>query len=232
MAQTIVALYEELGAAHQAVTALTSAGFGRKQINLIAPDPDDEYAEVLDEISSDSDGLRAEAADGALAGGVIGGLAGLLFGLATFSIPGLGPILAAGPLYTTALGAAGGGLGGGILSALVKAGIPEEEAVFYAEGVRRGKTMVGITAEDEVEAARAAELLAAHEPLELAQRAQAWKRDGWEYPDDVPDRFIPASDDKSDQHKYAMGAMGEDLYGRRAGRDRPPLPTWDEEDGE
>ena len=79
-------------------------------------------------------------------------IAGLLVGIGALAVPGIGPVLAFGPL-AAAIGAtaAGAGLGaaaGGIIGALVGLGIPEEDANFYAEGVKRGGVLVTVRADD------------------------------------------------------------------------------------
>lgn len=231
MAQTIIALYDDLADARQAARALRDAGVEREQISLAAPDPEREYAARLDaEPVDEEDTVRGATADGALAGGALGGLAGLLFGLAAFAVPGIGPLLVAGPLWTATIGAGLGGLGGGLVGALVEAGVPEEEAAYYKEGIRRGHTLLAVTVADKTEAEKAGSLMQEYRPLDIGTQASTWQESGWEAPDDVPDRFIPATDDESDQHKYATGAMGEDMYGERATRTRPTLPTYDKDD--
>src|SRR6186713_1009063 len=86
---------------------------------------------------------RAEGAGaGAGIGAAVGGTAGLLAGLGLMAIPGIGPVVAAGWLAATAAGAAAGGIAGGIVGALTQAGVSDEDAQVYAEGVRRGGTLV------------------------------------------------------------------------------------------
>ena len=78
----------------------------------------------------------------------MGGTAGLPAGLGLLAIPGLGPVVAAGWLAATAVGAAAGAATGGIVGALTEAGVSEEEAHSYAEGVRRGGTLVSARVAD------------------------------------------------------------------------------------
>ena len=66
----------------------------------------------------------------------------MLAGLGLLAIPGLGPVVAAGWLASTALGAAVGGAAGGLIGALTAAGVSKEDADIYAEGIRRGGTLV------------------------------------------------------------------------------------------
>jgi hypothetical protein len=96
-------------------------------------------------VDRDRDGVddRAEGAGkGAGIGAGLGGAAGLLAGLGLLAIPGLGPVFAAGWLAATAVGAAAGAATGGLVGALTEAGVSKEDAPLYAEGVRRGGTLV------------------------------------------------------------------------------------------
>lgn len=81
---------------------------------------------------------------GTATGGLIGALAGLLVGLGTVALPGLGPIVAAGPLAAALGGAALGAATGGLIGALVDAGVPEEYASTYARHVERGHVLLTV----------------------------------------------------------------------------------------
>ena len=135
MTKTIVALYDEFANARQAVEALVDAGFERDDISMVASDASGEYAEYVNE--------DVTAEEGAGFGAVVGALVGLGVAL----IPGIGPVLAAGPLAAAlmaGIGAAAGAVTGGIVAALVDFGVPEDHAQYYAEGVRRGGTLVTV----------------------------------------------------------------------------------------
>ncbi|KPV48230.1 hypothetical protein SE17_39190, partial [Kouleothrix aurantiaca] len=143
MAKTIVGLFDTSTEAQNVVQQLVDGGFSRDSISVLANNRDG-YT------PSDTTATAEGAGAGAVGGGVLGGVLGLLVGVGALAIPGIGPVLAAGPL-AAALGAAGastlvgagiGAAAGGIIGALVGAGIPEEDAGFYAEGVRRGGTLV------------------------------------------------------------------------------------------
>jgi hypothetical protein len=102
-------------------------------------------------VDRDGDGVddRAEGAGaGAGIGAAVGGTAGLLAGTRPARHSGVGPVVAAGWLVATAAGAAAGGLTGGIIGALTQAGVSEEDAHVYAEGVRRGGTLVTARVDD------------------------------------------------------------------------------------
>ena len=94
-----------------------------------------------------------EAAPGAEIGAGVGALAGggvgVLTGLGMLAIPGVGPVVAAGWLVALAVGAVGGAAAGGLLGGLVGSGISKEHAEVYAEGVRRGGTLVSVRANDD-----------------------------------------------------------------------------------
>ena len=77
-----------------------------------------------------------------------GGIIGLLTGLGLMAIPGVGPVVAAGWLASTAAGVAAGGAAGGIIGALTQTGASEEDASAYAEGIRRGGTLVSARVPD------------------------------------------------------------------------------------
>jgi hypothetical protein len=98
-------------------------------------------------------------ATGLAAGGLIGGLGGLLIGLVTLAVPGVGPLLAAGPLAAALGGAAFGAATGGLLGALIDAGFPEEEAAAYAADLERGHALLSVHT-DETSAAPVHSILA------------------------------------------------------------------------
>ena len=176
MARTIVALYDDFDAAQRAVQDLVDAGFARTDISLVANDASGEYRRYTDEGMADDDDVSA--GEGAGFGAVVGTLVGLGVAL----IPGIGPVIAAGPLAAAVLagiGAAAGAATGGIVASLVDFGVPEEEAHVYAEGLRRGSTLVSIVTE-ETHTARVEDILNRHNPTDVDQRATAWRETGWQ----------------------------------------------------
>jgi len=79
-------------------------------------------------------------ADGAATGGAIGGLAGIAASLGALTIPGIGPILAAGPIAAGLTGVAAGGIAG----SLVDMGIPQERGDYYENEVKSGKILAAV----------------------------------------------------------------------------------------
>jgi hypothetical protein len=131
-------------------------------------------------VDRDGDGVddRAEGAGkGAGIGAGVGGAAGLLAGLGLLAIPGLGPVVAAGWLASTALGAAAGAATGGVVGALTQAGISKEDAPIYAEGVRRGGTLVSARVPD-VDRTRLDAVLN-KSAVNLRERSASWQKSGW-----------------------------------------------------
>jgi len=151
MTRIISKLYPSYERAQAAVRDLEAAGVPSGDISIVANNADGWYGNGTKRVDRNADGVddRAEAAGtGAGIGATMGGAAGLLAGLGLLAIPGVGPVVAAGWLLATAAGAAAGGIAGGILGALTQAGVSEEDAHVYAEGVRRGGALVTARVDD------------------------------------------------------------------------------------
>ena len=120
MTTTICRLYDNYADAERSVSRLENAGVPHSDISIVANNSDNWYKKNA-KLDRDRDGVddRAEGAGtGAGIGAGIGGAAGLLAGLGLLAIPGLGPVVAAGWLVSTAMGAAAGAATGGIVGAL------------------------------------------------------------------------------------------------------------------
>jgi hypothetical protein len=178
MSTTLSALYDNVTDAQNAVRDLVNNGFARENISVVATDPAGEYARYEGEAFTEGETL-----DGAATGAVLGGMAGLVVGLAALAIPGVGPVLAAGPL-ASALVAAGVGAGigaaaGGLIGALIDMGVDEEQATYYAEGVRRGGTLVTLQTDDP-RVDEAMDILDSYDPVDLEERVSHWQEYGWQ----------------------------------------------------
>jgi hypothetical protein len=147
MTRTITRLFDNYDNARDAVAELERIGIPHSDLSIVANNAHGTH----DDDGHDRDDHSA-LGGAAGTGAVVGGVGGLLAGLGLLAIPGIGPIVAAGWLASTALGAVvGGGVGaaaGGIVDALKNAGHTEDEANVYAEGVRRGGTLVSARVED------------------------------------------------------------------------------------
>src|SRR5690554_4432918 len=135
MSRTTAALYDSISDARNVVQELVDNGFPRDDISLIAQNSEGQTEGVT---GQEQENIADGTATGAGIGAALGGLGGLLVGLGALTIPGVGPIIAAGPIATTLLGAGIGAVGGGVIGALVDLGMPDEEAGYFAEGIRRG----------------------------------------------------------------------------------------------
>jgi hypothetical protein len=185
MTATISRLYDNYADAQKAVQGLEAAGVPHADISIVANNSDNWYGG--DKVDRDHDGVddRAEGAGkGAGIGAGLGGAAGLLAGLGLLAIPGLGPVVAAGWLAATAVGAAAGAATGGIVGALTEAGVSKEDAPLYAEGVRRGGTLVSARVPD-ADRTRLDAILS-QSAVNLQDRSAAWQKTGWK-------TFDPAS---------------------------------------
>jgi hypothetical protein len=183
---TISRLYDDYDAAAAAVAELERAGIPDRDISLVASNADDWYGHgrttsgVATRVDRDRDGRddRAEGAGaGAGIGAAVGGVAGLLAGLGLLAIPGLGPVVAAGWLVSTGAVALAGGVAGGVIGALTQSGVSEEDAHVYAEGVRRGGTLVTARVPDG-ERARC-EAILNRSAVDIREREALYQRGGW-----------------------------------------------------
>ncbi|WP_026370896.1 general stress protein [Kallotenue papyrolyticum] len=183
MAKNVVGLFDTRQDAEDAVRALRDAGFPANDISLVAGNTR-EYDEFTTAPAESGTEAEEGAGIGATGGAVLGGLAGLLVGLGVLTIPGVGPVVAAGSLATvlgsTALGAGIGAAAGGLVGALVGAGIPEEEANIYAESIRRGGTLVMVQVASDEEADRAAEIMDRYNVVDIDERGRTYRESGWE----------------------------------------------------
>lgn len=187
MTKTVIALYDEFQTAQDAVQDLVNSGVRRDDISLVANDAHGEHSAQLRKHASG-------AGEGAGQGAVVGGLAGLLVGLGALAIPGVGPILAAGPLAATLAGAGVGAVAGGLVGVLLEAGVPEDEAQVYAEGVRRGGTLLAVRCANE-QADSVRDTLNRHAPVDVQTRANEWHQTGWresKLDRDANDEGVPA----------------------------------------
>ena len=136
MATTVIGVFSDFTAAVNTSPELASAGFAHEDISIIAQDNKGEYAKFVKAQS------LPESETGIGTGAAIGGIGGFLLGLAAFAIPGIGPVVAAGPLAMAFAGATLGVVGGSLVGALNGLGVPEFEAKAYDQGVREGSTLV------------------------------------------------------------------------------------------
>ncbi|QFY62788.1 hypothetical protein FZ934_20730 (plasmid) [Rhizobium grahamii] len=186
--RTITGLYDNYNDAREAVKALEKAGVPSDDISIVT--------NKANGVEVEGQGSYAEegAGTGAGIGAVAGGAGGLLTGLGMMAIPGVGPVVAAGWLAATAAGAVAGavagGAVGGIVGAMIKEGVPEDEANFYAEGIRRGGSVVTAKV-DENKVADAQAILNSSRPVDVAARRASYSEQGWTRFDEAAEPYTP-----------------------------------------
>jgi hypothetical protein len=172
--RTITHLYDSYADAAQVVDDLEAAGIPRDDISLVGR----------------QDETETRAGPGAGGGAVLGGGVGLLAGIGSLAIPGVGPVVAAGWLVATLAGAVVGGGAGGIVGSLVHTGVSDEEAQVYAEGVRRGGSLVTVRT-DEIRAVEAERIMTGRGYVDWRVRNQEYRDNGWVGFDEAAPPYIP-----------------------------------------
>jgi hypothetical protein len=178
--RTITRLYDTRDEAARAVQALEAAGVPHGDISLVGSAHDRADEGVGDATAADAgSGAATGAGTGATLGTLVGGGAGLLAGIGALAIPGVGPIVAAGWLVAALTGAGVGAAAGGLLGSLTGAGVSEADAHVYAEGVRRGGTMLTARVEEGQAARVEAALAASGAHVDVAARRSEYQSEGW-----------------------------------------------------
>jgi hypothetical protein len=149
-------IYPDRASFEAGISALRDAGFRNSDISAVIPERDSTTKDLAHEINTKApEGI----AMGAGAGAVTGGVLGWLVGIGALAIPGVGPLLAAGPIVAALAGAGAAGAAGGLVGGLVGSGMPEVEAKRYAGRIREGGYLVSVHADDGDWASRAKEIL-------------------------------------------------------------------------
>jgi hypothetical protein len=180
--RTVVGVFHSMEQAQKAFDDLTAEGFSRDDISFIANKAGtSDWTEPARPERSDmivaGDKVSNVAGDAGI-GAAIGGVGGLLLSFAGMAIPGVGPILAAGPIVAALGGAGLGATAGGIIGVLTEVGVPEEDAGVYAEGVRRGGILLTVRGAGE-KADRAAKILDENGAVDIDDRVSDWRTRGW-----------------------------------------------------
>lgn len=200
--KTVTGLFDTREDASAAVSELKSIGIADAEISIVASNSAGWHEGEHD---NDTSNAAEGAAGGAGVGAAVGGAGGLLAGLGLMAIPGLGPVVAAGWLAATAVGAITGavvgGAAGGIVGALTEAGVSEADAHVYAEGVRRGGSLVTARVSDEM-ATEAREILSGSNSVDLEARRASYKEGGWSSFDPDADDYV-AGDIANDRNRMA-----------------------------
>jgi hypothetical protein len=151
----VFGIYKTRASAEKAVDDLISAGFPSADVSVLLPD-----VQSTKELAHEKNTKAPEGTTtGVATGGAVGGTLGLLAGIGTLAIPGLGPFIAAGPIMGALAGLGVGGAVGGIVGALVGMGIPEYEAKRYEGHVKNGGILLSVHCDRSEDVTRAKDIL-------------------------------------------------------------------------
>ena len=229
--EKIVGIFNNEERAVAAIEDLQRQGYRDDEISVVVENKD-RFDAITQRTGVDVDDQAdpGGAMAGAAAGGAIGGIGGLLLGLGALAIPGVGPIVAAGPIASTLVGALAGGAVGGLAGALVDLGVSEENAELYAERINQGDIMVLV--DDPEDDARRESV------YDNFRRNESFNKDSYSYADTLTtspyesgvnqDIDSPIQDDYKDRNKTLDDPLIEDsrnTYNRNNPLD--PLATDD-----
>jgi heat induced stress protein YflT len=161
----VFGLFETRTQLERAVDALRNQGFRATDISIVGRDEAGTTHELAHELNTKA---PEGTATGGVAGGAIGGILGWLVGAGVLAVPGVGPLLAAGPVVAALAGIGAGATTGGLIGALVGIGIPEVEARRFEGRIRKGQLLLSIHCDDSDWAARAKETLKSAGAVDLA----------------------------------------------------------------
>ena len=142
--RVVFGIYPTYESLESGIESLKKTGFRNSDISVLMP----ENVGNKDLVDIKSTKAPEGAVTGAASGAAIGGAVGWLVGIGTLAIPGLGPLIAAGPIMAALAGAGAVGALGGITGALVGMEIPEYEAKRYEGRVKKGGILISIHCED------------------------------------------------------------------------------------
>jgi hypothetical protein len=148
------------GQALQIENRLTQAGFSADDISALIPDKDS--------VHPFERGVHPQPPDGFATGGVLGGALDLLASIGALAIPGVGRLIAAGPLLATLNGIAAGAAVVGIAGALVGIGIPEGAATRYENRIAGGNILITVHAKSAIQVKRAKDILESAKAEDIA----------------------------------------------------------------
>jgi hypothetical protein len=180
----VFGIYKTSAQAEHAVDRLLAAGFANGDISVLLPDQQSSKEFAHEKNTKAPEGTAV----GVTAGGAIGGTLGLLAGLGALAIPGVGPLIAAGPIMGALAGLGVGSAAGGLVGALVGMGIPEYEAKRYEGSVKAGGVLLSVHCDSSAEIDSAKEVLKASGAEDISSAGEkATSSHGVNRDEDVPE---------------------------------------------
>jgi hypothetical protein len=200
--------------AEEAIHNLRRANFRKEDISILFPDNAGTKDFGHEKNTKAPEGASTGAASGAVAGGILGWLAGV----GILAIPGIGPLIAAGPIVAALAGVGAVGALGGMVGALVGVGIPEYEARRYEGRVKHGGILLSVHCDDHDWTRRAEEILTRSGGEEIASTSEAPADFGASH------KPLPRSRGSiSDEHPEDRISVAEE-HARRVGETDPAFP--------
>jgi hypothetical protein len=145
--KSVFGIYLTRGDVECAVTAFKDEGFLNSDISILQPEGKGSQDLVADKSTMAPEGVAVGAGSGAALGGALG----WLIGVGALVLPGIGPVIAAGPLVALLAGIGVGGALGGFVGSLIGVGISESDAQKYEQKIVKGGTLVAVHCESAVD---------------------------------------------------------------------------------
>jgi hypothetical protein len=136
----VFGIYRDTVGLSSGLEALRAAGFRNTDVSVLLS----ENAGTKDFVHQKETKAPEGATTGGTTGAVVGGVLGWLAGIGALAIPGIGPLIAAGPIVGMLAGAGAVGVAGGVVGTLVGLGIPEYEAKRFEGRVKNGGTLLSV----------------------------------------------------------------------------------------
>jgi hypothetical protein len=165
----VFGIFPNRGTAEEGVDKLVASGFRNEDISVLLQDNVGTKDFAHEKHTKAPEGTTA----GVLTGGVLGGTVGLLAGIGLLAIPGLGHLIAAGPVIAALTGVGSGGLVGGLIGALIGMGLPEYEAKRYEGRIKQGGVLLSVHCDDSEWITKAKDVLRHTGAEDIAQAGEA-----------------------------------------------------------
>ena len=165
----VFGIYRDTVSLSGGLEALRTAGFRNTDVSVLMP----ENTGTKDFTHQKDTKAPEGATTGATTGAVVGGVLGWLAGIGALAIPGIGPLIAAGPIIGMLAGAGAVGVAGGIVGTLIGFGIPEYEAKRYEGRVRSGGILLSVHCDNSEWVKRAKQILEQTGAEDIASSSEA-----------------------------------------------------------
>jgi hypothetical protein len=165
----VFGIYQTTADVEYAVDILRAEGFRNTDISVLFPDNKGTKDFAVEKNTKAPEGT----ATGATTGAVVGGTLGWLVGIGALAIPGVGPLIAAGPIVAALTGVGVGGAIGGIAGALIGMGIPEYEAKRYEGRIKEGGILLSVHCDASDWVKKAKEILERTGAVDVASAGEA-----------------------------------------------------------